>query len=284
MKKIISILLILIMATGFAGCTKTSGGSDKLQVYTSFYAMYDFARMIAGDVADVYLMCPPGSEPHDYEPKTTDMAKLSGADMFIYNGGGMEHWAQKISESLGGVEIVCTSDGLLSENANDPHVWLDPIKALAQMQKIRDAFIALDAENKAQYENNYEECRTKVQTLDSEMKALMADAKTNKIIVAHGAYGYLCEAYGIEQIAIENISGDSDPSPAMMAKIIDTARAEGIKYVCAEEMGSSKVVDTVAREIGAEVVSLNPFEGAADNETYFEAMNENIEVLKRILN
>lgn len=291
MKKIIAIFITLSIVLGLCACTTEQTASDKLQVYTSFYAMYDFTKMIAGDNADVHLLCPPGTEPHDYEPKTTDMARLTEADIFIYNGGSMEHWAQKVASTLDGVSVVCASEGIEGhshshegEHTHDPHVWLDPENALLELKNIYEAIAAADAKNAETYKANYELCEQKIAELDKAYTEAVAGAKTRTIIVAHAAYGYLCEAYGIEQLAIENITGDSDPSPAAMAQIVDTAREVGIKYVCAEEMNSSKVVEAVANEIGAEVVSLNPFEGSKDEKDYFTVMNENLEVLKRILN
>lgn len=283
MKKILSVILAVIMSASLLGCGTQNNSSDKLQVYTSFYAMYDFAKMIAGDAADVYLMCPPGSEPHDFEPSAADMAKLSNADVFIYNGGGMEHWAKKISSTLDGVSVVCTSDGLIDENANDPHIWLDPDIALEQMKKICDAFTAEDGENRELYESNYENCAEKINELNNAYERELSDTRLKTIVVGHGAYAYLCKACGIEQIAVESSSGDSDPSPADMARVAEKAKELGIKYVCSQEMESSKVVESAAREIGAEIAELSPFEGSADGEGYFEVMYKNLETLKKVL-
>ncbi len=289
MKKLISILLICIMSLGVAGCGKKGGNAvvkpseDRLQVYTSFYAMYDFAREIAGEAADVHLMCPVGSEPHDYEPGTADIAKLSEADIFIYNGGGMEHWAQKIASTLDGVKVVCTSDGLIDEGATDPHIWLSPVKAQLQMERIYDALMDADPDNAETYTKNFGNQSEMLAELDIAYKEALADAALKTIVVGHGAYSYLCNEYSIEQIAIEGTSGESDPSPAAMAAVIDKAKAQGIKYVCAEEMNSSKVVEAAAKEIGAEVVTLNPFEGSADDKHYIEVMHENLATLVKVL-
>lgn len=298
MKKIISILLVLTMAIGCAGCRKKSPGNvtgstkvsesadsgERLQVYTSFYAMYDFAKLIVGDAADVHLLCPPGGEVHDYEPTTADMAKLTEADVFIYNGGGMEHWASKIADTLGETEVVCTSAGLTKEGASDPHIWLDPAIAQLQIEKIYDAIATADVANAEIYTQNYSNCVEMLAELKLAYEEALAETALDTIVVGHGAYSYLCDAYGIEQLAIEGSAGESDPSPADMAKVVDEAREKGIKYVCAEELGSSKVVESAAAEIGAEVVSLNPFEGAVDGEGYFEVMYGNLEVLTKVLN
>ena len=100
-------------------------------------------RACPGDKADVYLLCPVGSEPHDFEPKTSDMAKLSKADVFIYNGMGMESWAEKTVQSLktDTLSVVEASKNIpyVTEN-EDAHVWLDPENAIYEMKNIKDAF------------------------------------------------------------------------------------------------------------------------------------------------
>lgn len=283
MKKILSVLLTVMMSFGLFGCSTENIESDKLQVYTSFYAMYDFTKMIAGDSADIHLMCPPGNEPHDYEPSAADMAKLADGDLFVYNGGGMEHWTEKISSVLNNVTAVCTSDGLIDVQANDPHIWLDPDIALVQMRKICDALTEADPVNKDTYEKNYKNCTAMTEELKTAYEQTLSGTRLKTIVVGHGAYGYLCKAYGIEQISVEGTAGDSDPSPADMARVVEKAKELNIKYICSQEMESSKVVESAAKEIGAEIAQLNPFEGSADSKGYFEVMYENLETLKKVL-
>jgi len=284
MKKIISLFLALIIALGLAGCgEKIKPDSEKMQVYASFYAMYDFARTIAGDAADVHLMCPSGAEPHDYEPTAADIAKLSRADVFIYNGNGMEHWADKVASTLKDVAVVCTSNGLVDENATDPHIWLSPKKAQLQIESIYKAFVEADPDNEAIYTLNYEKQVDMIAEMQATYSGAFDKMAKKTIVVGHGAYSYLCDEYGIEQITIESASGESDPSPADMAEIIDKVKNDDIKYICAEEMNSSKVVEAVARETGAEVVELNSFEGSADDEHYIDVMHRNLATLVKVL-
>ena len=284
MKKIISSAVLGCMVMGLTACggTKTAD-NDKLQVYTSFYAMYDITREIAGDKADVYSMCPVGTEPHDYEPKTTDMAKLTEADVFIYNGGGMESWAEKAAATLKDVTVVAASDSVDKQENSDPHIWLYPMNALKEAEAVKNALSEKDAGNSGTYEANYEVFKNKINELDAKYKA-MAETSANKdIVVAHEAYGYLCTAYGLNQIAVESVQG-GEPSPTRMAEIVNIMKEKNIKYICAEELESSKAVETIANETGAETVDLNPFEGDTEDRSYFEVMEDNLEVLKKILN
>lgn len=265
-----------------ASCAKADIDPNKLQVYTSFYAMDDLARQIGGDKIQTHLMCPVGTEPHDYEPKTSDMAKLSEGDVFIYNGAGMEAWAPKAAGTQKNVRAVCASDGVSLIDGSDPHIWLDPKNALKQAENIKNAFAECDSENKYYYEENFRKFSETITALDSEYKAVIEKAQYREIVTAHAAYGYLCSAYGLEQIAIENAQG-GEPSPAAMAQIIDTVKEKGIRYICAEELASDKLVQTVAQATGAEIVTLNPFEGDTEGRGYEEIMRANLEVLKKIL-
>lgn len=282
MKKILTLIISLVMlcCTACSNTTQTKE-DDKLQVYTSFYAMYDIARQIGGDKAEVYLMCPVGTEPHDYEPKTTDIAKLSEADVFVYNGGGMESWAEKVVSSLKDVKVVCASDGVEKAQNSDPHIWLNPNNAVKEAENILNAFSESDPENKAFYETNFNSFKDKAAELDKEYKAVSETAAVKDIIVAHAAYGYLCQAYGFEQIAVENAQS-TEPSPARMAEIVDIIKEKGIKYICSEELESAKMIQAIADETGVGVVTLNPFEGDKDNKDYFTVMHENLDVLKVI--
>ena len=260
--------------------------SDKLQVYTSFYAMYDFAKLIGGDKADVYSLCPTSEEPHDFEPKTSDMAKLSEADIFIYNGMGMESWAEKTASSVKNNDllIVEASDGVpdIAENY-DPHVWLDPSNAIVEMENIKNAFCEKDAKNADYYNKNFELCKEKTDKLINEYRKATSSFLDRNVVTAHEAYGYLCDAFNLNQTSIEGLQGESDPSPAKMAEIIDFIEVNNIKYIFAEAMDTSKVVESVAKETGAQVLTLSPFEGDSEGNDYFTVMEENLETLKKAL-
>ena len=131
MKKLLPIIMILSLF--LSSCGKVEEKSDKPQVYTSFYAMYDFARTIGGDDIDLYNVVPTGTEPHDFEPTAADMAKLSKADVFIYNGMGIDEWAEKVADTLPeNVSILRTTEEI-SADGSDPHVWLGLKNAKAQL-------------------------------------------------------------------------------------------------------------------------------------------------------
>ena len=260
---------------------------------TSFYTMYDFAQKIGGEKVEITNMVPSGTEPHDWEPSAIDIRNMEDADVFIYNGAGMEHWAEDILKSLDNSELVTVeaSEGveLIREGKeNDPHVWLDPENAKIEMEHIKDAFIEADKDNAEYYNENYETYSSQLDGLNQEFEEALSQATNKDIIVAHKAFGYLCKAYGLNQIAIEGLMPDSEPDPARMEEIIQLAKKKKINTIFFEELVSPKVANTIAKEIGAKTEVLNPLEGLSEEqmdagEDYFSVMRTNLKQIKKAL-
>ena len=246
--------------------------------------MYDFAKEIGQDKADIYLMCPAGQESHDFEPTAQDIAKLREADIFVYNGMEMEHWADSVTATLGeNVAVVCTSGGLNSKN-KDPHVWLNPDNAYIQFKAIADAFIEKDAENADYYNARLKECKEKLDKLKADCKSAATEFNGTNIIVSHDAYSHFCDLLNIEQYAINGTDNSGDPTPSRMAEIEDFIADNNIKCIFSEPMGASDVVKTIANDTDCEVLILDPFEGSLDNTDYFTVMYKNLDAVKKALN
>ena len=279
MKKLLPIIMILSLF--LSSCGKVEEKSDKPQVYTSFYAMYDFARTIGGDDIDLYNVVPTGTEPHDFEPTAADMAKLSKADVFIYNGMGIDEWAEKVADTLPEtVNVVYASEKINTDGA-DPHVWLGLKNAKAQLEAVSGALSEVDSANAQKYAERLAEYLEKIDALETEYKNAGLSGK--KLFVTHGAYGYLCDDFGMEQIALEGISGDSDPSPAQMAKIVDEIKAEGAKCIFYDPLEGDKMANAVAKEAEIEALPLYTFEGDSEDRDYITIMQTNLEQLKKSL-
>lgn len=279
MKKLLPIIMILSLF--LSSCGKVEEKSDKPQVYTSFYAMYDFARTIGGDDIDLYNVVPTGTEPHDFEPTAADMAKLSKADVFIYNGMGIDEWAEKVADTLPeNVSILRTTEEI-SADGYDPHVWLGLKNAKAQLEAVSGALSEADSANAQKYAERLTEYFEKIDALETEYKNAGLSGK--KLFVTHGAYGYLCDDFGMEQVALEGISGDSDPSPAQMAKIVDEIKAEGAKCIFYDPLEGDKMANAVAKEAGIEALPLYTFEGDSEDRDYITIMQTNLEQLKKSL-
>lgn len=309
-KRGVLVLAAAVMAFNmhaFAAETEeTAEAGEKLKVMASFYPMYDFAEKIGGDYVEVTNMVPAGTEPHDWEPAATDIKNLEEADVFIYNGAGMEHWVEDVLASLEnkhlkaveaskGLELLTggeeeegdeavsedqvesdskaatddqtEADGEAAEEISyDPHVWLSPKNAKQEMSNIKDALIEADPDHAEAYEQNYETYAAKMDDLDAEYQEKLADTKSKDLIVAHEAFGYLCRDYGLNQVGIEGLSPDSEPDAKRMNEIVAFAKENNVKTIFFEELVSPKVAETIASEVGAKTEVLNPLEGLTDEE------------------
>ncbi len=310
----------LVSATMLSGCTRAAApnpaakadameSKKMLKVMASFYPMYDFAAKIGGDKAEVITLVPSGTEPHDWEPAAADIRNLEEADLFIYSGAGLEHWVDDVLASLDNNNLISVeaSEGVAlrdghshsheeeegagepeEEGRYDPHVWLSPLNAEKEMENIKNAYIKADPDNRDYYEANYELYASRFADLNQKFKDTLSSLPNKDIVVSHEAFGYLCDAYGLNQVGIEGLSPDSEPSPARMAEIIDFVRANHVRVIFFEELVSPKVAETIAKETGSSVQVLNPLEGLSDEELesgadYFSVMEENLKQLEAAL-
>ena len=305
-----------------AGCT-SQGSSDnakttsdavskKLNIVASFYPMYDFAKKVAGDNADVTCLVPAGTEPHDWEPSTKDMKTIQDADILVYNGAGMEHWVEDVLDGLGKeskLVAVEASQGIELRKLDhededhdhesdtekehehehhhgdtDPHVWLSPVNAMVQMKNICDALSKADAAHKDVYEDNYKKAQANFETLDGEYHKQLDPLFNKTIVVSHEAFGYMCDAYGLKQMPIEGVEADAEPDAQQMKEIADFVKENNVKTIFSEELVSPKVAQAIADATGAKVRELNPLEGLTDEqlkagEDYVSVMNNNLKEL-----
>ncbi|HWI61844.1 MAG TPA: metal ABC transporter substrate-binding protein [Symbiobacteriaceae bacterium] len=303
MQKMMGGLLAALLLLG-AGCSQSggkapafAGDAGKVKVATSFYPMYEFARAVGGDRVDLINLVPAGTEPHDWEPTPGHIKALNGANLFIYNGAGFEHWVDKTvasldNKSLVTVETAKGADLIKAEAGSDeewdPHVWLDPLFASRQVEAIRDALVKADPAGKATYEGNAGVYLGKLKELHQEFQSGLSQCKQTQFFTSHSAFAYLAHRYNIEQHPIMGLSPDAEPKPKELAGIVSEAKEHKVKYIFFETLVSDKVAKLVAQEIGASTLVLNPIEGLTDAEVkagkdYLAVMRENLANLKTAL-
>ena len=307
---VLSILSTLLIA----GCGNTAKitpspealeipAASKLNVKVSFYPMYEFTEKVAGEFADVEALIPASIEPHDWEPTAQDMARISQADLLIYNGAGMEGWVEQVKDSTSNSKLITVeaSKGLdLLESSDeeegdhehgglDPHVWLDPALAIEEVRTIEAALSGVAPEHAAAFKANADIYVAKLEQLDQEFKISLTDAKRKDFITQHAAFGYLANEYGLVQVPIAGLSPDLEPSASRMSEIVEFAKAHQVKTIFFETLVSSSVADTIAKEIGAKAAVLNPIEGLTEedkrnNLDYIGIMRQNLGALTTALN
>ncbi len=284
MRRVLPFLLIFLLTA----CSSPSPPSDRLSIVVSFYAMEDFTRSIAGELCDLRVLVPAGADPHGWEPTIRDMEALENADLFIYSGLGMEPYLPSLRASLRSdaltfvetAEVVTPltpADGAQS----DPHVWLDPRNAIVQMRAILDALCAHDPANSDAYTANFEKLKAEVEALHEQYLSETEAFTRSDLVVSHEAFGYLCAAYGLRQVAIEGLQAESEPTAARMAEIIDYVETNDVRVIFTEELVSPKTSEVIAAQTGAQTRLLSPFESGT--QSYVAVMLENLSALRDAL-
>lgn len=298
--------------------------NKKLTVYTTIYPLEDFTKKIGGEFVNVKSIYPPNVDAHSFEPTTKKMMQIASSDLFIYTGAGVEGFAEKATKTLKNenVKIIKAAEGISllksseehsheeeghhEEEADhkeeghseeehdehgdyDPHIWLDPIRSIQIASNIKDSLIQSQPENKDYFEQNFADLKSKLEELDAQFKDTVNKGKTKYIVVAHGAYGYWQDRYGIEQIAISGLSPTQEPSQKDLENIVEESKQHQIHYVIFEQNVSPKIAKLIQSEIGADSLTLRNLESITkeeeeNHEDYFSLMNKNIEALKIALN
>lgn len=302
MKKIGLVMLIMMMLVGCQAPQETS--SEKIKVITSFYPLYDFAQKVGGDKVEVENIIE-GGEAHGYEPSAKDIIRIQESDVFIINGAGFEGWVPKTLNSVKNdkLKVVDTSEGIELHDAHDheghdhdheghdhdhgdfdPHIWMNPMNAYQQMKNIKDAFVAVDPENKTYYEDNFKHYGAQFEALDNDFKTQLSNVPNKEVVVDHTAYGYMLEPYGIEQVAIAGSLLSSEPTAKQVDESIQYIKNQQIKTIYMESLSNDKLLNTISKETGVKILKLNTLENLSKQDLdagndYFKVMNENLESL-----
>ncbi|MBF0320167.1 MAG: zinc ABC transporter substrate-binding protein [Nitrospirae bacterium] len=261
-----------------------------IKATASIYPLAHFARQVGGSLTDVETITPTGVEPHEYDPAPKDIRRIYSSRVFIYNGAGLEPWAERIAPLLHKQDIltVKATTGITLAVTNgqpDPHVWLDPVLAQKLIETICKSFIKADPKNEHAYRSNADGYINKLRALDEKFRDGLKSCKTRKIVSSHAAFTYLAARYDLKTLVLSGLPPSEEPSPRRLGEIVKIARAEGIKYIFFASLTSPKIAGTVAREIGAATLVLNPCEGltpsdVASGRDYISIMEDNLRNLR----
>jgi zinc transport system substrate-binding protein len=279
----------------------------KLKVVTTLFPLQEFAAAVGGERARVDLLLPPGAEPHAWEPRPSDLAKIQKADVFIYIGRAMEPWAEDLLKATRGanLKIVEASKGLqLLEAKNlpkepspdhkhtrgkqiDPHVWLDFSLDGKIVEAIAAVFAEKDPQNASRYRTNGESYHSRLRALDKKFEAALSSCRHRQIILGgHSAFAYLANRYGLQQIPLYGISPNAEPTPKKLAEVIQAAKSHGVRYIFFEEMVNPKLARVLAQEAGLQTLAL--YNGAnltrdqlKQKATFLGLMEKNLENLRQ---
>lgn len=260
-----------------------------LRVAASFYPLAEFTQRVGGDLVSVQNLTPAGSEPHDFDPSPRDIADLHTSNLFVYNGGGLEPWVERVLPDLRStrMSIVNTIENI-SLLARDPHIWLSPKLAQEQVRAIEQGLVAVDAPHTERYVANADAYVAQLEQLHADFQTGTAQCKRREIVTSHAAFAYLAREYGLTMVSIAGLSPDEEPSPARLAEISKFVKDHGITHIFFEALVSPALSETIADETGAKTLILHTLEGLTDEEitegkSYISVQRENLAAIRTAL-
>ncbi len=268
----------------------------QLQVVTTFIPITDFTLAVAGDRAQVTQLLPNNADPHDYQAKPEDDQKLAKADVLVQNGLAMEAFLENMVKNVGnanlkvidsslGVQTISTEtieghDHDLRAGKNqkaaghetreyplplryrgefNPHIWLDPKRAIRQVENIRDGLIAADPGGKEIYSNNAAAYMQRLQELDAETTKMLQPFVGKTFVVFHDFAPYFAQSYNLKAIFLVDVPEDN-PSPDDVKRIMQMVKATKLKTLLAEPEVGKGAFAAIAKDLNVRVTTFYSME------------------------
>jgi zinc transport system substrate-binding protein len=286
-------LLLLISAPAAAASRPAP-----LKIVTTIFPLKEFAKEIAGGRGDVSMLLPPGAGVHTWQPRASDILRLSSADLIIQIGAGLEPWLHDLLKSVSSPkpEVLAVADSLpLEEHADreggrgeiDPHVWLDFGLDMVIADHIAAELSRIDPAGASVFQAGAARLKERLEKLDAAYSQALGRCTNRTLVIGgHAAFGYLAKRYGLEQLSLTSLSPDAEALPSRLMSIIAWGREHRVRAVFAEANASSRMAEALAKELNAEVLSLHAASNLNKKEwesgrSFFDIMEENLKNLKR---
>ncbi len=313
-KRITAALLAAIIMTLalLSGCSTSENRSGKLQIVTTIFPAYDFARQIFGDNADITLLLKPGMESHSYDPSAQDIVKIDKCDLFIYNGGESDAWVENVLKSADEVntlkmmnfveaieeeELVGAEHDDLEEHEHgedeeeyDEHIWTSPKNAALIVDAIKHEAIHLDVQNRELYEQNANEYLAKINDLDERFRELLSGESRYFVFGDRFPLLYFFKEYNLNYYAaFPGCGAETEPSAQTIAYLTEKLKEHNtVPAVFYIELSNHKLADTLANESGLPTAEFHTCHNItaddfAAGESYLSLMERNYQTLENIL-
>jgi len=304
MKKMLSSMLMIIVLVGITACQSGSYTAESstqeadLTVTVSILPEIYFVERIGGSHVTVNVMVETGADPHVYEPKPEQMKQLNQSDLYFKIGVEFEEaWMDKFASINPDMIIVDVSEGIEKipmaesieithpseeeahehEEGLDPHIWLSPELVKQISKNIYSALAKEDPLNEPEYKSNLEVFLQEIEELQRQIRDSLAGNQDKPSLVFHPAWGYFADEFNLVQIAAE--IGGNEPSPKELAEVITLAQENKIKIIFTSPQFSSRAAETIAAELGGQVLTIDPL--AQD---WMRNMREVAEVFREVIN
>lgn len=315
-------LMQLAAAVSIVTLASTAMASaQNLRVVASFSIIADFARNVGGDRVDITTLVGPNGDAHVYEPRPADAVAVGKADVVLVNGIQFEGFLQRLVEASGtrapvvelsrGGEVLKAAgdehhhgeeahdhgsgesghdhaheEGHHHHGEFDPHAWQSVHNAEVYVKNIAEAFCAADAAGCDSYKANAAAYGEKLAALDAEIRAAVAAIPEDRrvIITSHDAFGYFEHEYGLEFLAPEGVSTESEASAADVAALITQIKEDRASAIFVENITNPRLVEQIASETGITVGGTLYSDALSDESgpaaTYIDMMKHNVDTIR----
>lgn len=264
-------MAVIGIITGITGCSEKSGtDKDVFTVAVTIVPQETFVKAVAGDLAEVVTLVPPGRSPETYAPSPKELERFSNAAVYFTIGISAEDVnilprTREINKNLKVVNLAdevakVYPDREFAPGSRDPHIWMSPKRVIVMVKAIARELSAMDPKNRNMYEKNANAYIEEIEKADSEIAAMLMNLKGRTFIMYHPALGYFADDYGLNMLSLE-VEG-KEATARDLQNVIDKAREENIKVVFYQAEDEGKKAKAFAEEIGGTAEMINPL--AAD--------------------
>ncbi len=271
-----------------------------LKVVTTFLPITLFTRAVAGDCATVTALIPPNLGPHDFQAKPGDLTALRQARVLVKNGLEMEGFLDNIVASAGNsqLKVIDSSRGVATMETEDhgdahghdhgavnPHIWLDPLRAVQQVETIRDGLVKADPSCAEGYRRNAAAYTAQLKQLNNEIASQLKPYTGKTFIAFHDFAPYFAQRYGLNADYLVDVP-ELNPSPADLQRVSTEVKRTQLKALLSEPQEGNRSFNALAKDLGVKVVVFDPMETATeqasrDPATYLSVMRRNVADLRQ---
>ena len=263
------IALLFVICFALGACHEQRQDSGRVAVTTTIAPAASLIQAIGGELVSVTTLLPKGNNPENYEPTPRDIQSLSQSRGYFYIGDlGFEHsWIDRIRSLQPELPLLRLDATLQSADhghqhdglVHDPHYWTSLRGLRAMSQTILSGLSAVDSVHRARYEEGEAELRRQLDSLEQTLRVRLQDLPSRSFVIYHPSLSEFASEWSLEQLVIEE--DGKEPSPAHLERIIRRAREAGVKVVFVQKEFESKLVHSIASELGAKTYEINPLDG-----------------------
>ena len=307
---LLALALVLVACVAPRQTNDSSSGGKGFKVMTTFLPITLFTRAVAGDCADVTALIPPNTGPHDFQSKPGDLAALREARVLVKNGLGMEAFLEKLVSSSGNSQLVVidSSRGIATIDSPEepghteaehgkeqghghahgevnPHIWLDPLRAVQQVENIRDGLVKADPSCAEGYRRNAEAFTTQLRALNTELAGQLKPFQGKTFVAFHDFAPYFAERFGLKAEFMVDVP-EINPSPADLQRVSEIVERTQLRALLTEPQEGNRSFNALARDLGVKISVFDPMETASeqasrDPGTYLSVMRRNVADLRQ---